>query len=506
MERYLLGIDNGGTEIKCALYGLDGEQAASASAYVPRSMPAPGFTERDGAAVWEANAKAIRTVLQKAGVPGEAVAAVGLTGYGNGICLVDAAGAPVYPCIISTDTRAESYSNRFRANGVGHAIYPRTRQNIWAAQPAALLPWFRDNAPDVLARSRWCLGIKDYVRFCLTGEFYTELTEASSTCLCDLDTQKFEPEIFKALGIENCLRLMPPIAQGTAVTGSVTSAAAKATGLAEGTPVAGGYFDIDAGALASGILDEKVLCLIAGTWSINEHLAREANRDPAKSQNTTTLSYLPGYYVVEDSSATSASNFDWFVSNFLAPDRPDVPLHTLYEECDALMTQRLAAGEDSEVVFVPYLFDASAVDGGRAAFFNLAGQHTRADVIQAVYEGVVFSTVLHVNALGRPGVPRYIRARLSGGVTKSSVWTQMMADALQMTIEVPCGEEMSAKGAAMGAGVAVKLFASEAQAVERMVRIGKVYTPNVAMHEKYMKKYARFGKALEALRVFHSEG
>lgn len=500
MEQYLLGIDNGGSEIKCVLFDIHGNEIAKASERIPMDLPAPGFTERDPEVVWKANASAIRSVLEKSGVTCTEIRAVGLTGYGNGICLVDQNGNGTSPCIVSTDTRAGDYSSRFRTNGVGRKIFPKTKQNIWSAQPAALLPWYRDHHPEVLEKSSWCLGIKDFIRFKLTGAFLTELTEASSTCLMNLDTREFDPEIFDALGISEYRRLMPPVAASTAVSGKVTEQAARETGLAPGTPVAGGYFDIDAGAFASGILDEKILCLIAGTWSINEHLSPIHSWNPDLNQNPTTLSYLPGYYIAEDSTATSASNFDWFVAQLMQKDRKDVPLDQLYEECNKIMERQ--AGQDHDVVFVPYLFDSAAVSGGKAAFFNLSGCNTREHMLQAVYEGVVFSTVYHVHHLCETG-GTYQTARLSGGVTKSAVWTQMMADALQMKIEVPSGEELSAKGAAMGAAVAVGIYRDEQDAVKNMVRIEKAVHPDPSLKESYEKKYARYQKALDALAVFH---
>lgn len=161
------------------------------------------------------------------------------------------------------------------------------------------------------------MSIKDFIRFRLTGEFACEMTDASSGCLLNLHTKEFDSEIFKALGIEDCRRLMPPCLESTAVSGCVTEAEAKRTDLA-----AGGYFDIDAGALASGVLGPDVLCLIAGTWSINEYLRSEANTDYDKNCNTVTLSFLSGYFMVEDSSPTSASNFDWYVRTFLEPGHP----------------------------------------------------------------------------------------------------------------------------------------------------------------------------------------
>ncbi len=501
MKQYLMGIDNGGSEIKCAVFELDGREVAVSGRRLPISVPAPGYSERDGNQVWAANAEAIRETLELAGIRGSQILAVGLTGYGNGLCLVDAAGEPVCSCIVSTDNRAADYCRRFAENGAERAIYPRTCQTIWSAQPAALLPWFKDHRPEVLERSAWYLSIKDFIRFRLTGEFACELTDASSGGLLNLHTKQFDPEIFKALGISDCLRLMPPCLESTAVSGYVTKEASRLTGLAPGTPVAGGYFDIDAGALASGVLGPDMLCLIAGTWSINEYLKAEANTDYDKNHNTVTLSYLPGYFLVEDSSPTSASNFDWYVRTFLEPDRAGTALGQLYRECDEQLEKGFSTGND--IIFVPYLYGSSSHPDAKGAFFNLNSYHDRSHVLQAVYEGVAFSTMYHVKNLQRP-VSDYRTARLSGGVAKSRQWAQMMADILQMPIEVLRSRQISAQGAAMGAGVACGAFSSLAEAVDQMVHTGGVFEPRSGYRGYYQEKYAAYERALEALSVFHT--
>ena len=285
------------------------------------------------------------------------MAGVGLTGYGNGVCLVDENGEPTYKAVVSTDERADDICSEFAETGVERAIYPMTCQSTWAAQPAAMLVWFKRNMPEVLERTRWCLGIKDYVRFRLTGAFTTEMTEASSTCLLNLHTREFDPAIFEALGIPELIRLMPPVCESCSVAGTISAQGAKETGLVEGTPVAAGYFDIDAAEFASGVADTETLCLIAGTWSINERLAREANTDYDKNKNTVTLGYRPGFFNIEESWPTSASNFDWFVSNLLSSDDKDTARSEIYAKCNAAVAE--LDPNESDVVFVPYLYGAS---------------------------------------------------------------------------------------------------------------------------------------------------
>ena len=496
MTQYLMGIDNGGSDIKCAIFDPQGREIAIASAQIPMSMPEPGFTERDAEQVWLANAQVVRTALEKAGISGADIAAIGLTGYGNGLVFVAEDGMPVYPAIVSTDDRANDYCKRFRAEGIDRALFPYTRQTTWSAQPAALLPWFRDHNPAVLDKTRWVLSMKDFIRLRLTGEIAGEITDASSGCLVNLDTRQFDSRLFRILGIENCYEKMPPILESTQISGRVTKDAARLTGLAPGTPVAAGYFDIDANALASGVLSPDILCLIAGTWSINEFLSDTTPNDIDKKENTATLSYLPGYYIMEDSTPTSASNFNWFLRNLLQPDLPELPKSELYARCNAQVAS-IEPG-DSNVIFVPYLFGSATHPDARGAFLNLSGMDDRGAMLRAVYEGVVFSSVHHVHNLKRP-LGSYSCARLSGGITNSAVWSQMMCDALQIPLETLEGTEPGAKGAAMGAGVACGMFRDLSEAVAHMVHIGKVYTPRREYAQVYREKFRRYEAALQAV-------
>ena len=498
-EKYLIGIDNGGSEIKCAVFTLDGRELSVASRRLPIEVPQPGWSERDSLEVWQKSAEAISEALDRADINGADIAGVGLTGYGNGFCLVDETGTPTYKAIVSTDERADDICTEFATNGAERAIYPLTCQSTWAAQPIALLAWFKRNKPEALEASRWVLGIKDWIRYKLTGEFTTEITEASSTCLCNLHTRQFDPAIFRAAGIDDCFDLMPRIIGSTECGGYVTAEAAEATGLAEGTPVVGGFFDIDACEFASGVADTETLCLIAGTWSINERLVTTANTDYDQNKNTVTLGYRPGYFNVEESWPTSASNFDWFVTNFLAADRPSAPRSRIYEECNKAVGALDPA--DSQVIFVPYLYGASYPSGADACFLRLTSYTTRDHMILAIYEGVCFSTLWNVHQLvGNDLAGR--RVRLSGGVSKSHEWTQIMADVLGVPVETLANTELGCQGAAMAAGVAVGAYADYDDAIAHSVRVGEIVEPRPAYVDLYRQKFAAYERALEALRSF----
>jgi L-xylulokinase len=155
------------------------------------------------------------------------------------------------------------------------------------------------------------------------------------------------------------------------------------------------------------------------------------------------------------------------------------------------------------VVFIPNLFDSSTTSDAKAAFFNLSSEHTVQDLLFAVYEGVVFSSALHIKRL-HPPLGQFQKARLSGGVANSPVWAQMMADAIQMPVEVLQNSELSAQGAAMGAGIGIGLFNNHQDAVQKMVKIGGVFKPDSSRAAIYAQKFAAFEKALKALELFHS--
>ena len=167
---YLMGIDNGGTVTKAALYDTAGTEIAVSSVKTEMLFPHPGHTEKNSNDLWAANARVIAEVMRKAQVAPAEIAGLAVTGHGNGLYLVGPDGKPAHDGINSADSRASDYVARWYQDGTYEKVLPRTCQSIWAAQPAALLAWFKDHEPEVLERTRWIFMCKDYIRYRLTGE------------------------------------------------------------------------------------------------------------------------------------------------------------------------------------------------------------------------------------------------------------------------------------------------------------------------------------------------
>ncbi|MHC4457231.1 MAG: FGGY-family carbohydrate kinase [Planctomycetota bacterium] len=496
MAKYLLGIDNGCTVSKAAIFDLQGKEIAVASRRTETLTPKPGWAERNINEVWQATAEAIKEVITKSGLSPEEIVAVAPTGHGNGLYLVDKQGNPVRPAIMSTDSRARSYIDQWLKQGVDEAVRPKTMQSIWSAQPNALLAWLRDNEPEVLKRAGWVLMCKDYIRFRMTGQIYAELTDMSGTSLMNVGTAQYDPEVLEAFGIAEMQDLLPPLKRTEDICGHVTAEAANETGLKEGTPVAGGMFDIDACGLASGIVNESQLCMVAGTWGNNQYISKKPVVD--KDVFMTSCYSIPGYYLMLEGSATSASNLDWFVTQFFEAERDLAKQKgkSIYDLCNDLVDA--TKPQDTNIIFLPFLFASNVNPDAKSCLVGLNGWQNRGHLLRAIYEGIVFAYKTHVERLLKfRDMPETIR--LAGGAAQSRVWVQIFADCFQTPVEIPEGTELGALGAAIAAAVAVGCYENYQEAIKAMVRFSRIQKPDPARKDIYATKYQRYKKVLAAL-------
>ncbi|MEZ4768571.1 MAG: FGGY-family carbohydrate kinase [Caldilineales bacterium] len=498
MPSYLLGIDNGLTVSKAAIFDLHGREVAVQGHKVSLTYPRPAWVERDSEVVWQTTAAAICEAIQKAGINPRDIVGVGNSAHGNGIYLVDKAGAPLGPSVTSMDNRASDIIDEwFQPGGVRDQAFPVVMTNTWAAQPAALLAWFKRHRPDLYRQIGHAFVCKDYIKYRLTGTVTSDYSDTSGISLYDSRNRRFSPDLLDLYGIGDILPALPEPIESHAIAGHVTREAAAATGLAEGTPVVGGMFDIDASAIGAGVIDEGMLCIIAGTWSINEVVTRQPLVD--KRILMCTLFAVPGLWLTTDSSATSATNLEWFVNNFCYEEKVLAEKQgvSVYEVCNEIVESLPPGGTD--VIFHPFLFGSNVQANARAGFYGLGSWHTKAHVLRALYEGVVYGHLDHVDRLRTAGA-RMNLGRLTGGGARSKVWTQMFADVLELPIEVPAATEIAALGAAMAAGIGVGAYADYADAVTQTVRITGRYEPQPAATASYRARYDEYLCLLDAMR------
>ena len=491
-SRYLLGIDNGGTMSKAALFDTSGRELACASRKVVHLEPHPGWSERDSGVMWSDTADAIREVIEASGVDAADIVGVACTGHGNGLYLVDDHGDPVRNGINSMDARAASYIEEWVAAGVDAQVLPMTTQCLWPAQPNALLAWLRDHESATMARAAWVLFAKDFIRTQLTGEIWMERTDMSGSSLMNVVTGEYDDAVLEAFGLLDLKPLLPPLRHTHDICGAVTAEAAARTGLAEGTPVAGGLFDIDACALASGIIDEGQMSLVAGTWGNNQYIAKEPLID--KDLFMTTCFSVPGWYLMLEGSPTSAGNLEWFVDHLVRNDGERSG--SVYQRCDEAVAAIDPA--DNDIIFLPFLYGTNEKSAAKSSFLGLEERHTRNDMMRSVYEGIVLAHNHHLQRLLQfRDKPECIR--MTGGAAHSEVWVQMFADCFQIPVEVPTGTELGALGAAVAAAVATGIYPGYREAVAGMTSVAKRYEPDPLKAGVYAAKYQRYKKAVAVL-------
>ena len=483
MNQYLMGIDNGGTMTKAALFDLQGRQVAAASEPVPVLTPQEGHTERSMDAIWHAVCSVVRKVIES--TDGGEILSVGITGHGKGLYLIDQEGSLFPNGIGSTDNRALEYEIQWNNDGTAEHVYDKTYQKVMACQPVALLRWMKDYDRSNYDRIGWVLSAKDTIRYMLTGTVNAEYTDISGTNLLNLVTKDYDDEILDTFGISEMHGKLPPIIRSTDIGGVVTEKAARETGLKPGTPVSGGMFDIDACAIAMGTLSPEDLCTIAGTWSINEYITPNPVGGHIVAMNS--LYCDPAFYLAEDSSAASAGNLEWMrrmltEKGYAVIDR----------EVDAI------APEACKLYYLPFLYASNENPMAKAGLIGLSAHHTQAHIFRAVMEGVAFSHLTHISRLIESRTPPK-KIRLSGGVVHSSVWTQMFADVLGYPIETIAEAELGAKGAAMAAGIAAGVFRDYEDAVKKCVSVAELVHPNPARMAVYQSKYQVYRKIIDGL-------
>lgn len=494
--KYLMGIDNGGTFSKAALFDEDGNQIAVASKPTETLTPKPGYTEKDMEELWEVNAAVIKEAIEKSKINPADIAGVSYSGHGKGLYMVGFDGKPSYNGLPSTDMRAWKQVEQWYQDGTNKKVYEKTFQEILAVQPVSLLAWFRDNKPEVLEKTQYIFAVKDYIRYRMTGEAHSEITDCSGSNFVNLTTGQHDKELMKLFGLEDCYDKLPPLLYSADVAGYITKETSEKTLLPEGIPVAAGMFDVDACGIASGLSDEEQMCMIAGTWSINEFIKKEPVTDGSVDLNS--FFCIPEYYLIEESSPTSAGNLEWFARNLLDCEKEKLSGSgkSIYKVADEWISA--IEPKDCNVIFLPFLNGSNESPLAKGSFIGLTAYHNKKHMLRAVYEGIVFSHVTHVKKLLKNReIPKSIR--LSGGAANADVWVQIFADALQIPIDVIENKEIGAQGAAIAAGIATGIYKDYPEAIKRTVNITKTIKPNPDLKEVYEEKYATYRAVIDGL-------
>ena len=476
--RYLLGLDAGNTVIKAVLFDAQGRQIAAHRLDGATHTPSAGMVERSLPELWANARQAIAGCIASAGIDPRAIAAIGTAGHGNGLYLLDRDNEPLIG-IQSLDTRAADLASELD-EAVGTQLHAIALQRPWPSQTPVLLAWLKRNRPEIYARAGTLLFAKDVITWHLTGQSVSEISDMSGAGLLRLPEATYDPQLLALYDLADAETLLPSLHLPSEIVGAVTPQAAAMTGLAEGTPVVAGYFDVVASALGSGVASDGAASIVVGSWSINQVFSGAPVRDERVFM---VSAYCRDRFVNMENSATSAANLEWYVRTLVERgNHHDDPFGFVND----IVGSFDPASDDP--LFHPFLYGGRLGAYQRAGFFGLAGWHGEGHLLRAIFEGVMFEHRRHVEVLAEAGVT-FSTAALSGGGSRSPHWPQMFADGLGVPVTVAEASETGALGAAMAASIGAGLHPDEYAAAAAMTRPAHTSSPRPRMRAHYDRRY-----------------
>lgn len=497
----LLGIDIGTSGTKTLVCDPAGRVLATATAEHPISSPKPNWSEQNPQDWWAATCKATKAVLKKAKVAGSDVQGIGLSGQMHGSVFLDARGDVLRPAILWNDQRTAAECEEIETSVGGRAaLIDLVANPALTGFTAPKILWVRKHEPKVYSKARQILLPKDYIRFCMTGGYATEVSDASGTLLLDVVNREWNHQVLEVLKIDP--HLLPKMHESQEVTGTLRAHAARSMGLVEGIPVVGGAGDQAAGAVGNGIVRTGIVSATIGTSGVVFAHADEPTKDPLGRVHTMCHA-VKGKWCVFGCMLSAGGSFQWFRNQLgqtevaLAKKKKVDPYTLLIEEA-----AKAPAGSEG-LQFLPYLTGERCPHPNpkaRGGWIGITARTTRAMLIRSLIEGVTYGMRDGLEIMRAMKIdPAEIRA--SGGGARSEFWRQLQADIYDAPVVITNASEGPAYGAALLAGVGTGVWTSVEDACKATIRVEDKYKPNRKAVAGYGPRYKIYGELYRDLET-----
>ncbi len=493
-----LGLDIGTGGAKALLIDEQGSVIAVAEREYSLSTPRPLWSEQDPEDWWEGAVESIRILLETSGRAGREIAAVGLTGQMHGLVTLDREGRCIRPAILWNDQRTAAQCDAIRERIGARELLRLTGNPVLTGFTAPKILWMREHEPEAYARIAAILLPKDFIRWKLTKEYFSDVSDASGTSLFCVEQRCWSDPVISSLDIPRSW--LPEVTESPVVSARVSAEAARATGLTAGTPVVGGAGDQAAQAVGTGIVREGLLSATIGTSGVL-FAASDNYRAEPEGKLHAFCHAVPGMWHLMGVMLSAGGSLRWFRNAFYAGEHER-------ESAAGRDTYDFIAREAAEIpagceglTFLPYLTGERTPHAdpyARGAFVGCTLRHTRAHFARAVFEGIGFGLNDSLELIRSIGLPA-AGIRSSGGGAKSGFWLQMLADIFGAPVARIEATEGAARGAALLAAVGAGAFRSVPEAAERAVRVETEWKPG-AVTEAYRKLLPRFQALYGALK------
>ncbi len=502
---HVIGLDIGTTGVKSILIDQSGSLKAESTVSHPIHSPKTNWFEQNPEDWWSATVRSIKEIVAGSGVDRRQIAGIGLSGQYHGLVLLDKGGAVLRPCILWNDQRTHEEA-RLVVEKVGEARLRDiacTRGALYFT--ACKLLWVRRNEPQFYERAAKMILPKDYIRYRLTGELATDVSDASGTILLNIAGRKWSRELCQLLGID--FGLLPAVYESCQPTGTLTPLIAAELGLEPGVVVVGGGGDQACAAVGNGITDEGIVGYSVGTSGVIYAATNQVKTEEGGRVDTFCHA-VPDRWALLGVTNSAAASLSWFQQTFAAWERHEAEqsggdVFSIIEE----KARSAPAGSD-KLFFLPYLSGERHPHqdpNARGVFFGLHSGHGLAHAARAVMEGVAYSFRDCLDIMRGLGVETK-QIRGTGGGMKSSLWAEIQASVSGQKIYLATTDEGGAAyGAAILSLVGCKEFSTVQEACQRLVRFDKQVKPDRAMRRTYQKHFRLYKSLYPSFRRHYAK-
>lgn len=496
---YVIGVDLGTSGTKTVLFSSDGQPIASKTIEYPLYQPQNGWAEQAPEDWWHAACGSMKEVIAKSGINPKDIKGIGISGQMHGLVMLDKAGNVLRRSIIWCDQRTAAECDEITAKVGASRLIELTANPALTGFTASKILWVRNHEPEIYEKCAHILLPKDYVRYMLTGEFATEVSDASGMQLLDVPNRCWSDEVLSKLGIDKSL--LAKVYESPEITGKVTAQAAELCGVPASTPVVGGAGDNAAAAVGTGTVQDGIAFTTLGTSGVVFAHTDKLSIDP-KGRVHTFCCAVPGAWHVMGVTQAAGLSLKWFRDNFCSDEM--VAAKGLDKDPYYLMdkqAERIPIGAE-RLLYLPYLMGERTphLDPNcRGAFIGLSAMHTRQHMLRAVMEGVVYSQRDSVEVLRGMGVKINDMLACGGGGT-SPLWRQMLADVYGCPVKTVVSKEGPALGVAILASVGTGIYKSVQEACKEVIKTNPAQNPiaeNSKEYEKFYKMYTELYPALK---------
>ena len=481
-----IGIDLGTSASKFLLVDEVGRVLNTVTKEYPLSFPRPGWSEQDPAHWWQACLAGVPELL--AGFDAKQVAGIGVGGQMHGLVALDAAGNVLRPAILWNDGRTAAQVDYLNETVGNDKLSAWTGNIAFAGFTAPKLLWMRQNEPDLFARIAKILLPKDYLVYRLTGVHATDYSDASGTLLLDVAHKRWSSEMLDLCGVTEAQ--MPTLFDSWQPVGTLTAAAAAALGLPTDVVVCAGAGDNAAAAIGTGTVGEGRCNMSLGTSGTVFISSEQFRVDPHNALHA--FAHADGGFHLMGCMLSAASCNKWWMEDILHDGD-----YAAAQE--AIVPEKLGR---SHVFYLPYLMgERSPINdtNARAVFLGMTMDTTRADMTQAMLEGVAFALRDSVEIARSLGLD-ISRSTLCGGGSRSPLWRTILANVLGIPLDLPATEQGPGYGAALLALVACGRYRNVAEVSRAMLHIQATVQPDPELTALYDARYAEFKQIYPACR------